>query len=410
MRRPILFTNAQLIFPDFIGEGSLLVDGGQMAAIGLGKNLQARSGDEVVDLAGAYLAPGLVDLHNHGAMTHDFVAASADGNRQALAFHLEQGVTSMLATVMTESPRQMAAALELLARQAHQQELPPNLLGIHIEGPFLHPDKRGAHQLEHLRTPNLPQVEEFYRLCGSLLRILTLAPELPNGLEVCQFLAERQVLPAIGHTKATLQEIRAAFAYGAHHFVHANNAVDWPIRKPREEGWLGTELMGMGTLLTHSAMSGEIIADGYHVPVEMIRLLIHQKGPLQLALVSDASSATGCQPGDYALGGLTIELRSGNLVLTKEVSPETGVRPMAGSATPLLQMVRNVVGWGYPLHDAIRMATLVPAQIIKQPRKGCLRVGHDADLIVLNPRLELQGVFVKGKSCFRSQEVPLCGS
>ncbi len=400
MPKPILFINAQLVFPDFVGEGSLRVEGGKMAAIRLGANLPSKIGEDIRDLNGAFLAPGLVDIHNHGAMTHDFVAGSSEGNRQALEFHLRNGVTSMLATVMTESPGQMSAALELLARQSQQKKLPPNLLGIHIEGPFLHPEKRGAHQLEHLRTPNLAQVEEFCRLCGPLLRILTLAPELPNGLEVCQFLTERQVLPAIGHTKANMQEIRAAFAHGAQHFVHANNAVDWPIRKPRSDGWLGTELMGMGTLLTHTAISGEVIADGYHVPPEMVRLLIQQKGPLQLALVSDASSATGCQPGDYALGGLTIELRPGNLVLTKEVSPETGVRPMAGSATPLLQMVRNVVSWGYPFHDAIRMATLVPAQIIHEPRIGCLRVGNDADLIVLNPQLELQTVLVKGETHF----------
>ncbi len=397
MSLSLLLTNARLVFPDFIELGSVLITNGRIEAIGFGDQRLTDGDTKVMDLEGAYLSPGLVDIHNHGAMTHDFVAASSEGNRQALAFHLQHGVTSMLATVMTQSPAQMDAALELLVRQAQQNALPPNFLGIHIEGPFLHPEKRGAHQREHLRLPSLARVNEFWAICGSFLRILTLAPELPGGMEVCRFLTDHQVVAAIGHTKASMNQIRTAFAHGAQHFVHANNAIDWPIRLPRSEGWLGTELMGMGTLLTHSAMSGEVIADGYHVPIEMIRLLIDQKGPLQLALVSDASSATGCLPGDYSLGGLTIELRPGNLVLTKEIAPETGVRPMAGSATPLLHMVRNLVSWGYPLHVAIRMATFVPAQIIKQPRKGSLRVGHDADLLILNDRLELQQVLVMGK-------------
>src|SRR5688572_2709036 len=256
----LLFYNVRLAFPDFLAEGALLTQGSRIAAIWIAESA-AHLPPNVrrIDCQGLILAPGLVDIHNHGGKTHDFVGANPDGNNIALRFHLENGVTSMLATVMTETHEQMSAALKTLVEQHAAGQLQPNFRGIHIEGPYFHPDKRGAHKLECLRDPVRSEYEKFWDISRGLIRIFTHAPERKGSAEFCQFFHERGCVPTIGHTRATMLEIRRAAAYGARHFVHANNAIDWPLRKPRTDGWLGTEMMGMGALLAHSALTGEEI-------------------------------------------------------------------------------------------------------------------------------------------------------
>src|ERR1041384_414787 len=174
MPNKILFHNARLAFPDFILEGALLVADGQIARIWISEQpSEPHTSGRAVDCQGLILAPGLVDIHNHGGKTHDFVAANAQGNNIALEFHANNGVTSMLATVMTETHEQMSAALKVLAEQHAAGELPPSFLGIHIEGPYFHPDKRGAHKLECLRDPVRSEYERFWELSGRLIRIFT---------------------------------------------------------------------------------------------------------------------------------------------------------------------------------------------------------------------------------------------
>jgi N-acetylglucosamine-6-phosphate deacetylase len=390
-------------------EGSLLVADGQIAAIWIGEppsHLPKRT--RTIDAGGRILAPGLVDIHNHGAVSHDFVGADPLGNNRALRFHAQHGVTSLLATVMTETPEQMSAALRVLGDQHAAGELYPNFCGIHVEGPYFNPEKRGAHRLECLRDPVRSEYERFWKLSRGLIRIFTHAPERPGSAEFCRFFHERGCVPAIGHTRATLLEIRRVAAYGARHFVHANNAIDWPARRARPEGWLGTELMGMGTLLTHTAFSGELISDGYHVPVEMIRLILAACGPDRIAIVSDACSAAGCEPGEYLMGGVKVILKPGRLALTGGNLID-GVPPLGGSATPQLAMIRNYLDWGFGLTVPLRMSTLVPARIVGESRKGLLRVGHDADLILIDDQVNLHATVIAGRAVHHGAESPFRG-
>lgn len=394
-----LFKNARLAFPDFLAEGSLLEQDGRIAAIWIGepaRNVPAAA--QIVDCHGQILAPGLVDIHNHGAMTHDFVAANAEGNNVALRFHAEHGVTSLCATVMTETHEQMCAALELLAEQQAAGQLHPNYRGIHIEGPYFNAEKRGAHRLEWLRDPDPAEYEKFWQLSRGTIRMFTHAPERKGSAEFCAFFHQRGCVPAIGHTRATMLDIRRAAAHGARHFVHANNAIDWPLRLPCPEGWLGTELSGMGTLLSHSAFTGEIISDGYHLPVEMIRLILTAKGTDSIAIVSDSCPAAGCPPGEYMLGGMKIFLREGKLALAGSGSMgDAAVPPLGGSATTQLEMIRNYVKWGFGLVTPLKMAAAVPARIVGEHERGVLRVGNHADLILLDDAASLSAVFIAGR-------------
>lgn len=394
-----LFKNARLAFPDFFAEGALLVERGRISAIWIDeKASHVPASARIIDCHGLVLAPGLVDIHNHGAMTHDFVAANAEGNNVALQFHAEHGVTSLWPTVMTETHEQMCAALQLLGEQHAAGELHPNFRGIHIEGPYFNPDKRGAHRLEWLRDPDPSEYSRFWEASRGLIRMFTHAPERKGSLEFCSYFHQRSCIPAIGHTRATMLEIRRAAAHGARHFVHANNAIDWPLRLPRADGWLGTEMSGMGSLLAHSIFTGEVISDGYHLPVEMIRLILQVKGSDNVAIVSDSCPAAGCPPGEYMLGGMKIFLRKGRLALAGSGSMDgTSVSPLGGSATPQLLMIRNYVDWGFGLQTPLKMATAVPARIIGEKERGVLRVGNHADLILLDEAVNLSAVFIGGK-------------
>ncbi len=399
---PLLFKNCRLAFPDTLVEGSLLVVDGTIAGIWIGEAASSVPKDtRITDAEGRILAPGLIDIHNHGGVSHDFVAANAAGNNLALRYHAENGVTAMLATVMTETHEQMCAALETLGDQLVAGELYPNFRGIHVEGPYFNPEKRGAHKLDCLRDPIRSEYEKFWQLSRGLIRIFTHAPERKGSAEFCQFFHERGCVPTIGHTRATMLEIRRVAAYGARHFVHANNAIDWPTRRPRPEGWLGTELMGLGTLLSHSAFSGEIISDGYHVPLEMIRIILAACGTDRIAIVSDASSAAGCEPGEYMMGGVTVILKPDRLALTGGNLVD-GVPPLGGSATPLLAMIKNYVDWGFGLSTPLKMSTVVPARIIGESRKGVLRVGNDADLILIDDAVNLHATIIGGEFVYRS--------
>ena len=402
-----IYVNCRLAFPDHLSEGALLTEDGRITAIWLGeKPRHVPAATQIFDCHGLILAPGLIDIHNHGALTHDFVRAEAEGNRVALRFHAEHGVTAILATVMTETPEQMSAALKLLAEQHAANDLPVNFIGIHLEGPYLHPDKRGAHKLDCLRDPAPSEYGKFWKDSRGLIRILTHAPERKGSVELCQFLHQRGCLPAIGHTTAVAAEIRRAAAYGARHFVHANNAIDWPQRRVRPEGWLGTELMGMGILLSDSIMTGEVIADGYHIPMELMRVVLAARGSDHIALVSDASPATGCPQGEYLQGGMKIVMKERRLVLSAAGAID-GVPPLGGSGTPLIAMVRNFVGWGFGLRLALRMSTLVPARIIGALTKGLLRVGNDADLVLLDDEANLFTTIIGGRAVYFAEGSPI---
>lgn len=405
--RATLYKNCRLAFPDHLVEGALLTSGGSIAAIWIGEPpSHVPKSAKSVDCQGLILAPGLIDIHNHGALTHDFVAANAEGNNVALRFHCEHGVTSMLPTVMTETHEQMSAALKLLGEQHKAGELCANFLGIHVEGPYFHPDKRGAHKLECLRDPDRAEYEKFWKLSRGLIRVFTHAPERKGSLEFCQFFHARGCLPAIGHTKATMEEIRRAAAYGARHFVHANNAIDWPIRKTTSAGWFGTEMMGMGTLLSHSALTSEIVSDGYHVPLEMIKIILAVRGSDSIAIVSDACPAAGCDPGDYVQGGLKIRMKENRLVISLDGSIDKAP-PLGGSGTPQLNMVRNYVDWGFGLTMPLKMSTWVPARIIGESKKGLLRVGNDADLILIDDKVNLFATIIGGKTLYRAKKSPV---
>ena len=390
MKRPVIFQNCKLVFADFFAEGSLRVEDGHIAAVSIGENLLSR-GAKVIDCKGDYLGPGFVDIHNHGALGVDFINGEVKGLAKALQYHQKQGVTSVLATLITNPPEQISKAITQLVQAEKKKRLPKNFAGIHIEGPFLNPAKKGMHCVDWMHDPKPAEYQKWVRVGEGRVRLLTAAPERKGALEMYAWLRSQGVIGAIGHTILSWQEAQMALAAGATHFVHVNNAMEWPTRIRNKDGWMQTEGRGIGSCLSSDHFTGEIIADGHHVSSELIRVILRAKGIDRVALVSDASPFTGLKHGRYTVATVPIKVYPNKLCLLADGSA------LASSVCTLLDMVRNLVGWGYGLLEAWRMASSTPAHLIGLKGRGTIRIGNIADLIRLNQELKLQGVWQSGE-------------
>jgi N-acetylglucosamine-6-phosphate deacetylase len=387
----VVFHNCRLVFPDFFASGSLLARGGRITQVALDGNLRVTDA-VTVDCGGDFLGPGFVDIHNHGAAGADFIDAEIEGISAALAWHQRQGSTSVLATLLTNPPEQIGRmiARHVLAEKA--DKLPGNFAGLHIEGPFLNPVKKGMHREDWMHDPQPAEYQSWVAAGEGRVRMITAAPERDGALEMYAWLREQGVTGAIGHTTVTWDRAQAAAVAGASHFVHVNNAMEWPMRARNSDGWMQTHARGVGSFLTTDLFTGEIIGDGWHVTPELVRVVVNAKGADRVALVSDASPLTGLPLGKYTVATVPVEVRAGNLCTMADGSG------LASSVCSLLDIVRNLAGWGFSLLDAWRMASWTPARIVGLNDCGILRINHRANLVRLSPTLELKGVWQAGRA------------
>jgi N-acetylglucosamine-6-phosphate deacetylase len=390
MTPPLLLTNCRLVFPDFFATGSLRLERGRVAQVHLHGAPDA-GGVEVVDCGGDYVGPGFVDIHNHGAAGVDFIDGEIEGLAAALAWHQRHGSTSVLATLLTHPPDAIGRAIARHIEGVKSAALPGNFAGIHIEGPYLNPEKKGMHREDWMHDPLPAEYQGWVKAGEGRVRILTAAPERDGALEMYAWLRGKGVVGSMGHTTVTWPRAQQAAAAGASHFVHVNNAMEWPTRATNADGWMQTHARGMGSFLTTDVFTGEIIGDGWHVTPELVRALVNAKGYDRIALVSDASPLTGLAPGRYTVATCPVELRPGRLCM---MADGTG---LASSVCTLLDIVRNLVTWGFPLLAAWRMASWTPARIAGWHDRGILQVNSLADLVRLDGNLELKRVWQGGR-------------
>jgi N-acetylglucosamine-6-phosphate deacetylase len=253
-------------------------------------------------------------------------------------------------------------------------------LGIHLEGPFISHARRGVHPEDALAAPSVKLLERFLGAAHGFARILTLAPELPNALDLVDLARREGLIVGLGHTDATYAQTEAAIGHGARHAVHFYNAMR-PFSH-RETGVIGA-------VLTHPDVTAEIIADGVHVDPAAIEILINVKGTERVVLVSDGIAATGMPDGDYRLGTIDVSVSKG---VARNFEGK-----LAGSTLTLDRAVRQIVALGFPLYEAVKMATLGPARRLGLAgKKGVVAVGADADLVFLTPELQVAGVMTRG--------------
>jgi len=370
-----------------IRDAVVLVEGAVIRAIGPLATVSVPRGARVVDGSELTVVPGFVDLHIHGAGGHDFMEEDAEALAALTQTVARHGTTALLATTVTADVEQTCRSLRNLARFMRTQAATQTdsaaaaqILGIHLEGPFISPARRGVHPQEHIAVPSRETLAKLLEAAEGGARILTLAPELPGALELVALARQQGVVAAMGHTDATYEQAVAAIRRGASHAVHVFNAMR-PFAH-RETGILGA-------ILTSSEVTAEVIADGVHVDAAAIRLLLAAKGIERVVLVSDGTAATGMPDGTYQLGPLRVVVRDGVC--------RSADGKLAGSTLTLDRAVRHMVELGVPLQDAVRMATLNPARVLGLERRlGVLAPGADASLVLLDASLRVAGVMLRG--------------
>ncbi len=356
-----------------LGVGAALVDGklvpgdvevadGHVASVGL----SSANGKGIA-------SPGFVDLQVNGFAGVDFFSADADGYRRAGESLLECGVTAYQPTFITSPEEELVAALA----EVPDNGASPRILGAHLEGPFIASERLGTHPAESRRDPDRALLERL--LAAGHVSHMTLAPELPGAFELVDLLQERGVTVSCGHSNATAVEAREAFARGAKTVTHIFNAMR-PFAA-REPGLAGAALVS-------SDVAVQVILDGVHLADDTARLVWQAAGG-RVALVTDAIAAAHAGDGAYTLAGIDFEVEDG--------VARNADRVLAGSTVCMIDAVRNLVSLGASVEDALAAATSVPAQIAGRPDLGTLAPGSVADVVVLDGRLEIVRVLVRGR-------------
>jgi N-acetylglucosamine-6-phosphate deacetylase len=386
MAEPISTVRAgKLWTPDgWLSDSTLTITDGRISAIG-------PAADDGLNVPDGIVIPGLVDLQVNGALNHSFQSQDRAHFVDILRYHLRAGTTTLLPTLITAPEATLLKSLSELS--AYNVDLPVTLPGIHLEGPFLAPEKSGAHDTTALCDPDLSLAQRYFDAARGNLRLLTLAPELPGADTVIRFFAERSVVVSAGHSAAPFNAMQAAVNAGLSLVTHAGNASDWPHRAMGAMGFMTSEPGVVGSLLAIEELSGGVIMDGFHFHPALLAPLLKVKGVEKLLLVSDASTVAGCEPGSYTSGGLIVEVHPEGYATSGR-----GGGWLAGSTITLLDAVQRAVKLaGISLHDAVTMAALTPARFLNlHDRKGHLNIGADADLLVLDADLNLRHVVAQG--------------
>lgn len=328
---------------------------------------------EVIDAEGLLVLPGLVDIHSHGAAGEDFSDGNPEGLKKILQYEKRCGITSYCPTSMTfpkERLRQIFASIK-----GAQTEDGATVVGINMEGPFLDPAKKGAHVEKWIAAPDVAFVRELNQDADGLVRLVTLAPNMDGAEEFIKEMHE-EVCISLGHTAADYDCASRAMKLGAHHVTHLYNAMQ-PFGH-RAPGLIGAAMDDPECMV-------ELICDGYHIHPSAIRAAFRMFGPERVILISDSMRATGMENGTYELGGQEVTVKDRKAVLKDGT--------LAGSATNLYGCMCKAVEFGIPLEQAIMAATANPARSIGIfDRVGSIRIGKQADLLLVSKNLELKRV------------------
>ncbi|HZU31538.1 MAG TPA: N-acetylglucosamine-6-phosphate deacetylase [Candidatus Angelobacter sp.] len=377
-------TALRLITPEEIIEHPVLVaEDEHILALGTREETPIPEGVRHYDFPDAILAPGFIDIHIHGGNGHDVMELNNSALTAIGHGMLKHGVTSYLATTVTASLPDTLRSLEHLGKAVRMKPAigGPQLLGIHLEGPFISHAKRGVHPPDNLLEPSPELLRKMHQASDGTVRMMTIAPELKGSLETIREARELGIESSLGHSNATYAEANAGIEAGARHATHTFNAMR-PLDH-REPGILGA-------VLSDDRVTADLIADGLHVAPSVIKLFLAAKGTDRAILITDAISATGMPDGRYKLGGFEVEVKRDRCDLEGK---------LAGSVLTLDRAVRNVMQYGpLSLQDSVKLATINPARRLGLDQThGVLAPGRIADAVVLTPQGNVIATMAAGK-------------
>jgi N-acetylglucosamine-6-phosphate deacetylase len=386
----VFIYNAAIITPQItLQKGWIHLVNGLIHAIGTEQEYdiylsKLEADTKKIDAHGSWVLPGFIDMHVHGGYGHDFMDADAEGLDAITRFHGMNGTTTMLATTVTAAKEELDHVLQRIGSYRNQIMPYAQLLGVHLEGPFINANWCGAQNPAFIVPPHPDWLSDWTQRFPGLIRMQTLAPETAGALEYIEALVEHGIIAALGHTDANYEQVNTAIEHGLSQAVHTYNAM---------RGLHHREPGAVGAIMSNPAILGEVIADGHHVHPTAIRLLVQAKGPEGVLLITDAMSAAGLGNGEYELGGLAVIVRDGVARLKEGNS-------LAGSTLTMIDAFRFVVQQvGVSVEDASLMASCNQArQLGIDQITGSLQPGLQADVLLVNSELELERVWIGGRS------------
>ena len=386
----MIIKNGKIIKLHTIEKGDIRIWDGKI--VDIAPSLFPENGEEIYDANDAFVTAGFVDIHTHGGYGADFMDCNNEAFEKALRFHLDNGTTTVVPTSCT-APQQQIVDFLRFAKSYMQAQKSDNakVVGVHLEGPFLSVKNRGAQKLEELAVPN--KDDYSYMLDFSdIIKTVTISPELDGAAEMTDALTQKGIMVSGGHDDGVYPEFMPAIEKGMRHATHLYCAMSELRFKD------GVRNVGLREyVLTDDRVTAELIADNKHIPPQLARMVVRAKGADKVCVVSDSLRCAG-MPNDgklYQLGsGETAQL----VRVNDGVATLADGSRFAGSITSVRQMVKNLIGAGIPICDAVRMGTLTPAEIIGEAQTiGSIEVGKRADLCVLRGNFEIEKIILDGK-------------
>ena len=387
MMQRLLIHNARLFTPRQPGRiGWLLAEEGRIRSIGFGNVPQFSANDSMqqIDAEGKLILPGFIDLHVHGAMGHEVMDASASGLEEMARFYASHGVTSFLATTWTASREAIRKALELVEEMQGPMQGGATLLGVHLEGPYLNPDRCGAQDIRQIRRAEREEALEF--LASGVIRLLALAPEYDKNLWLIDECVKHGITVSAAHTAASYEQMQRAAAHGVTQATHTFNAM---------QGLGHREPGTVGAALTIPQISCELIADNIHVHPAVQKILLDVKSPSGVILITDAIRAAGLPAGEYMLDERAVNIQDGAVRLPDGT--------LAGSILTMERALQNLcAATSRPLEELWVTSSLNAARAIGiSSRKGSLEIGKDADLVLLDNSFQVHLTVAQGEIIYR---------
>lgn len=387
-----IFYGMQILHEDkWKSQCAVIVEKGVIKAIIPQEMIQHHQPAELHEYPSDYLlVPGFIDVHIHGAAGADVMDASPEALAAIAQMLAAEGVTGFLATTMTASSDTLTEVMHAIAQYSKKSAVQgAALLGVHLEGPFIAKEKMGAQSPAHIVKPDIDLVERWQQAADGLIKLITLAPELPDMIPFIKKLKKMDIRCSVGHTNATYAETGAAIEAGCSQGTHLFNAM---------RGLHQREPGAAAALLLAQEVAVELIADGLHVHPAMLSLALQVKGRQEILLVTDAMRAKCCGDGRYELGGQEVTVKQGKAMLAGDV--------LAGSTLLMPEAIKNMAEFtGCSLIDAIQMASYNPAMRLGlSDRKGQIAIGYDADMVMLDAALNVKLTLLGGVDIYKAKE------
>ncbi|WP_330501964.1 N-acetylglucosamine-6-phosphate deacetylase [Peribacillus frigoritolerans] len=372
--------------------GYIKVVDGKIAEVGPASQCKQDDDAKVITLSPDYqVIPGAIDIHIHGASNSDAMDATHDALSIMAKTLPKEGTTSFLATTMTQSTQAIESALLNAGKYIENQtQENAEIVGVHLEGPFISPARKGAQPEDYIVDPDVTLFKRWQEMAENQIKLVTLAPEQPNGLDLAAHLRGTGVVASIGHSDATYDQIDEAIQAGTTHVTHLYNGMRGLHH--REPGVLGAAYL-------RDELYVELIADGIHCRPEMIKLAYNQITSERMILITDSLRAKWLEKGTYDLGGQPVNVDETKATLSDGT--------LAGSILKMNDAIKNTMEYtGCSMTDIIKMTAENPAKQLRIfDRKGSIQVGKDADLVILNDRLDVEMTFCRGNLAFKKENV-----